>query len=114
MGLSPGTLTVLPTRRVSAEGKPMGCIGDHVAYTNIATFGLCTSLLNPITASQTSAALGTLTPGTCTPMTMTPWTPASAPVTVGGQPSIDQSSTCQCTYGGTISITSPGAGRTQL
>jgi Domain of unknown function (DUF4280) len=108
MGAAPGTLTVLPANRVMAEGVPMANIQDSKPFVNIGTFGVCMSLANPITASQTSAALGVLTPGTCTPMTSAPWTPGSATVQVGGMPALSNSCTCMCSYGGTISITNPG------
>lgn len=63
MGMAPGTLNVLPTNRVSFENKPAANIQDKVPFLNISPFGLCNSLANPITASQTAAALGVLTPG---------------------------------------------------
>ena len=40
---------------------------DNKPFVNVLPFGLCTSLANPITAAQTAAALGVLTPGPCTP-----------------------------------------------
>ena len=43
---------------------------DNKPFANILPFGLCTSLANPITAAQTAAALGVLTPGACTPVTV--------------------------------------------
>lgn len=109
MGAAPGTLTVLPANRVMAEGVPMANIQDSKPFVNIGTFGVCMSLANPITAAQTTAALGVLTPGMCTPMTSAPWTPGSATVQVGGMPALSNSCTCMCSYGGTISITNPGA-----
>jgi Domain of unknown function (DUF4280) len=114
MGIAPGTLVVLPTNRVRAEGQPMANVADHVAFTNITGFTMCNSLLNPVTAAQTSAALGTLTPGACTPQTMSPWTPAAKVVNVAGQPAIDAKSTCQCAYGGTITVSTPVATRESI
>ena len=108
MGAAPGTLTVLPANRVMAEGVPMANIQDSKPFVNIGTFGVCMSLANPITAAQTSAALGVLTPGICTPMTSAPWTPGSATVQVGGMPALSNSCTCMCSYGGTVSVTNPG------
>jgi hypothetical protein len=108
-GAAPSTLTVLPANRVTAENKPMANINDSKPFANIAPFGVCMSLANPITAAQTSAALGVLTPGTCTPMTSSPWTPGSPTVTVGGTPALNNSCTCMCSYGGVITITNPGA-----
>lgn len=108
-GAAPGSLTVLPAGRVMAEGQPMASIQDSKPFVNIAPFGVCMSLANPITASQTSAALGVLTPGACTPVTAAPWAPGSPTVMVGGAPALNNSSTCACSYGGVITITNPGA-----
>ncbi|MEO6124483.1 MAG: DUF4280 domain-containing protein [Ilumatobacteraceae bacterium] len=113
-GAAPGTLTVLPAGRVMAENQPMASIQDSKPFVNIAPFGVCLSLANPITASQTSAALGVLTPGTCTPMTASPWTPGSPTVMVGGAPALNNSCTCACSYGGVITITNPGATKEQV
>lgn len=108
-GLAPGTLNVLPDKKVLAENKPMATILDNKPFLNITPFGVCSSLANPITAAQTAAALGVLTPGTCTPVIPAPWTPGSPTVMVGGVPALNNSSMCTCAYGGVIQITMPGA-----
>lgn len=108
-GAAPGTLTVLPAGRVQADGVPMATIMDHRPMVNIAPFGMCTSLANPQVSAATSAAQGVLTPQPCVPMTQVPWTPGQATVLVGGQPALTSTSTCQCLWGGTITITNPGA-----
>ncbi len=91
----------------------MACITDSAPMVNIPSFGVCLSLANPLTAAQTSAALGVLTPGACIPVTA-PWTPGSASVMIGGVPALSNSSTCMCAYGGTVSITVPGATKETL
>jgi Domain of unknown function (DUF4280) len=108
-GLAPGSLTVLPVGRVNADGVPMANIMDHKPNVNIAPFGMCQSLANPQVASATSAAQGVLTPQPCLPMTQTPWAPGSPMVTVGGQPALNNTSTCNCLWAGVITITNPGA-----
>lgn len=110
MGTAPGTLVVLPTNRVNGAGhQPAANISDSKPFANITGFLLCASPINPITATQTTAAQGVLTPGACTPMTATsPWTPGSSTVTVAGMPALTDSSICMCAYGGKISIASPG------
>lgn len=113
-GITPGSLTVLPTKQVVAENKPMATIMDNKPYVNVSPFGLCNSLANPITASQTSAALGVLTPGTCTPVIPAPWAPGSPTVMVGNEPALTDTSQCTCAYGGMISITFGGATTTQV
>ena len=109
MGLAPSVLNVLPTRRTLFESRPVATITDNIPFVNIPPFGLCTSLANPITAAQTAAALGVLTPGTCTPVLPAPWMPGSPTTLIGNVPALNNSCTCACVYGGVITIVNPGA-----
>jgi hypothetical protein len=113
-GVAPAALTVLPAGRVTADGVPMASIMDHKPNVNIAPFGMCNTLSNPQVAAATSAAQGVLTPQPCIPVTTSPWTPGSPTVSVGGQPALTNTSTCMCTWGGTITITSPGTATSQV
>jgi hypothetical protein len=106
--MAPGALTVLPAGRVMANNVPMGNIMDHKPNVNIAPFGMCQSLANPQVASATSAAQGVLTPQPCVPMTQTPWAPGAPTVMIGGQPALNNTSTCNCMWAGVITITNPG------
>ena len=108
-GMAPGTLSVLPANRVMFENKPVANIMDNKPFVNIAPFGLCSSIANPITAAQTAAALGVLTPGTCTPLIPAPWVPGSPTVMVANMPVLNNSSTCVCAYGGVIKVNVAGA-----
>lgn len=101
MGLTPAPLTVLPLNRVMAQGPPAGNILDNKPIVNIAPFGLCRSIANPVVASATAAALGVLTPMPCIPATVAPWI-SSSRVMVGGSPMITKNSRCMCTWGGQI------------
>jgi len=114
MGLSPSTLTVLPDKVTTAENMPVASIMDNKPFVNILPFALCNSLANPITAAQTAAALGVLTPGTCTPVIPAPWIPGSPTVVIKGQPALTAQSKCICAYGGVISITVNPAVRTTV
>jgi hypothetical protein len=110
MGAAPGSLTVVPPGgRVNANQLAMATVMDFAPTTNIAPFGMCTTLSNPQVASATSAAQGVLTPQPCIPVTTAPWTPGSAKVTIGGMPALTDSSTCMCMWGGTITIKNAGA-----
>ncbi len=113
-GVAPGTLSVLPAGRVIVDGVPMATIMDHKPNVNIAPFGMCTTLSNPQVASATSAAQGVLTPQPCMPVTTTPWAPGSPMISIGGQPALNNSSTCNCMWGGVITITNPGAKTIQV
>jgi hypothetical protein len=108
-GLTPGTLLVVPTGPpVMFENKPAANIMDNKPFVNILPFGLCNSLANPATASLTAAALGVLTPGPCIPNTVAPWAPGSPTMMVGGKPALNNSSMCNCAFGGVITISFAG------
>jgi uncharacterized Zn-binding protein involved in type VI secretion len=107
-GLAPGVLNVLPVP-VMVESRPQATVMDIATGVNIVPFALCTSLTNPITAGQTAAAAGVLTPGTCTPVVPAPWAPGAPTTLINGKPALTMGSMCTCVYGGVITITSPGA-----
>jgi hypothetical protein len=110
-GAGPSSLAVLPVRRVLVEGRPVAAITDIAPIVNIPPFGVCSSLANP-TVAAASAVAGTLTPMPCMPAVPAPWIPAAPTTTVGATPVLTGASTCQCAYGGLISIQMPGALRT--
>ena len=85
---------------------PAGVISD-VAPSNVPSFAMCTSLANPQVAAATSAASGVLTPQPCVPV-LSPWSPGSSKVTIGSVPALDDSSECSCSWGGVITVISPG------
>jgi phosphatidylserine synthase len=108
-GVAPATLAVLPAGQLmQGGGALLATVMDHVPMTNLATFGMCSTQSNPAVAAATSAASGTPTPAPCIPATSSPWSPGSATVTVGGKAALTSDSTCNCAYGGVISITDPG------
>jgi Domain of unknown function (DUF4280) len=108
MSAKPSQLVVLSTRQRTAGGQPAASIQDHVPIVNIVPFGPCMSPLFPPTAAATAASSGMLTPAPCLPNIITPWAPGSAVVTIANQPALRQTDTCQCAWGGTITITDPG------
>ena len=112
-GLSPSTLNVLPSSMVSAAKMAAATIMDFSPMVNIPPFGMCNSLSNPTVAAATTAAAGVLTPMPCVPAIVGPWKPGSTSVTIGKQPALTASCTCNCSYGGVIQITSPGQGPVQ-
>jgi hypothetical protein len=104
MGLAPGQLVVLPKNRTMIGGQPAANIMDNIPMMNVMPFMLCNSLANPITAAQTAAALGVLTPGTCIPVLPGPWVPGAPKTLVANMPAMTNSDKCMCAYGGQISI----------
>ena len=100
MGTSTARLTVLPIRTVYLTGQPMANISDHLTMINLAPFGRCRSLGFPATAAATAAHHGHLTPF--------PWMNGKNDYIVKGNPALLKSSTCQCMWGGTISLVTDG------
>ena len=110
----PSVLNASSAPTVSA-GAPAATIMDFAPMANIPTFGMCITPSNPQVAAATAAALGVLTPQPCIPVTTSPWTPGATTVTINNFPALDSACTCMCTWGGVITISSPGnAGTVQV
>ena len=107
MGLGPGQLMVTSQVTVLACGAPMATIQDAQPLVNIGPCGMCTSMANPTVASATAAALGVLTPMPCVPAPVGMWTSMGTPI-IGGKPGLANDGKLMCSYGGSISITTPG------
>jgi Domain of unknown function (DUF4280) len=108
MGMAPSSLVVLPTNRVMTDEFPDANIIDNVPLVNIMPFGMCISPANPEVAAATTAAMGVLTPMPCIPNTPTPWTPGGPTVLLANMPTLDNTSTLICIWGGVISFIEPG------
>ena len=108
MGTCTAELTVLPSRTVNLTGRPMANISDHLTMVNLAPFGCCRSMEFPATAIATEAAHGELTPMPCMHDTPFPWMGGKNDYIIKGEPALLKSSTCQCKWGGTISIVDDG------
>jgi hypothetical protein len=108
MGVAPSSLVVLPVNRVNTGNQPDANIMDHVPMVNIMSFGMCMSPANPSVAAATAAALGVLTPMPCIPVTTSPWVPGAPTVTLGGNPTLDNTCTLMCMWAGVIQVVSPG------
>lgn len=108
MGTTPSNLTALPDKTTDAGMMPAANITDYQPNVNIMSFGMCRSPSNPQVAAATAAAAGVLTPQPCVPVVTAPWTPGSSTFQVGSQPALNDSSTCLCSWAGTISIASAG------
>jgi hypothetical protein len=93
---------------VMGSAGPMGTCADCVPFLNVKPFGVCMSLANPITAAQTAAALGVLTPGACIPVPAGMWIPMKPVVMAKPGPILTSDSMLMCAYGGMIKITLPG------
>lgn len=107
-GMAPSTLVVLPKNMVFTNNVPDANIMDYIPMVNIMPFGMCTSPANPAVAAATAAALGVLTPMPCVPVTVAPWVSGAPTVLLGNFPSLDNTHTLTCTWGGVITFIDPG------
>lgn len=113
-GVAPSTLVVLPTNKTMCGGPPAANIMDSKPIVNIPPFGMCMSIANPMVAAATTAAMGVLTPMPCIPFTVAPWSPGSATVMLGNMPALNNTSMCNCNWGGVITISYAGQATTMI
>lgn len=113
-GAAPCTLQLTPGTVSCTPAFPAATIMDYKPFVNIATFGMCNSILNPTVASATAAKLGVFTPMPCTPATAAPWIIGQPNVLIGTFPALNKESILLCSYMGIIQITTPGQTKTQL
>ena len=103
MGVAPTPLTFLPGTLLGPTG-PVGQIPDCIPFLNIIPFGVCKSMVNPMTASLTAAALGVFTPGPCIPVPAGTWLPIKPNVLAPKGPVVTSDSMLICAYAGVIQI----------
>lgn len=107
-GMAPSTLVVLPVNRMLSSNQPAATIMDHVPMVNVMPFGMCMSPANPQVAAATAAAMGVLTPQPCIPATPAPWVPGVPNVLLGNMPTLNNTCSLNCLWGGMISVANPG------
>lgn len=107
-GAAPCSFIALPVNNVTASFLPAATVNDYAPLVNIPTFGTCSSLSNPTVSAATSAAMGVLTPMPCIPVVTSAWSPGSPTTKFGGAKALTKDSTCNCTWGGKISFSTPG------
>lgn len=107
-GQGTSTLVVLPTHRVKSGNQPAANILDHIPFLNIPSFPLCSAPANPTVIAATAAKGGVATPAACIPATPTPWLPGAGTVLLDFMPALDDTSKCNCIWGGVIGISNAG------
>jgi len=107
-GMAPSSLLVTSQQQCLSGGMLAATIMDHAPIANIPTFGMCTSIANPVVAAATATALGVLTPMPCVPATSSPWVPGAPTHMIGNFLALNDTSKCMCNWAGVISITMPG------
>ena len=103
-GVTPAVL-VVNRPKILAGVMPMANIMDNKPVTNIPTFGMCNSVINPATKRPPPVFF---TPAPCMPATAAPWTPGVTKVLVDNIPALDNNCKLMCNYGGVIQFVSPG------
>jgi len=107
MGTGPCSLLVTPANMVTGSMVPAATVNDK-EVSNLPSFIMCTTQSNPAVAAATSAAMGTPTPAPCVPVIGGPWSPGATKTKFNNIAALDDGSTCNCSYGGTISVKSAG------
>ena len=107
MGTGPCSLIVTPANMVTGSMDPAETVNDK-EVANLPRFIMCTTQSNPAVAAATSAAMGTPTPAPCVPVIAGPWSPGATKTKFNNITALEDGSTCNCSYGGTISIKSAG------
>ena len=113
MGSGPGSLIVVGNPADTSEMNA-ATVDDFAPLDNIPSFVMCQSLSNPSVAAATAAAQGVLTPMPCVPNTTSPWSPGASKVQLDGSAALDDSSTLDCAWGGTIQISAAGQQKVSL
>jgi hypothetical protein len=108
MGVAPTPFTVLPACMAMGTSGFFGSIADCAPFLNVAPFGVCISMANPVTAALTAAAFGILTPGPCIPTPAGTWLPMKPTVLLKPGPILNSDTMLICAYGGVIRPTLPG------
>ncbi|MDR2089316.1 MAG: DUF4280 domain-containing protein [Clostridiales Family XIII bacterium] len=106
-GTAPGTLNVTSQVAVMVAGRPAATIMDVAPMSSISPCGMCTTVTNPTVAAATAAALGVLTPQPCIPVPVGTWLGGKSPM-ISGKPGLANDAKLLCSYGGSLSIVSPG------
>ena len=99
-GLTPIPLTAFNVT-VNVEGTP---IVTNTDTSTLISFGMCKTPTNPAVAAVIASSFGTVQQAPCKSVIITPWLNTKNTVLACGKPVCTNSSTCQCMWGGTISI----------
>ena len=98
----------VPRSRVMVQAMPLCDIMHLQPMMAIPSFGMCSSMMNPMVVTATAAAMGVLVPMPCIPMPAGPWITGSPLVQATGMPIVNVSHQIMCAYGGCIKAIFPG------
>lgn len=107
-GSEKGKFKASADRHISINDRVQGNIQDFHPQTNIPSFGMCSSKLNPQVIAANQGNHGIWTPQPCTPSVSMPWLNGKSNVYVGQSPALMSCSTNLCMWCGNISFTTDG------
>lgn len=106
-GDASSVFTVLPTKKVFIDGKPLAVISDTKPMVNVKPFGMCKSMANPTVAAATAANKGKLKKMPCVPNTVGMWSEGISHFTSDEMTPCNKSK-CMCAFAGEISVQDVG------
>lgn len=95
-------------KEIYINNKNQANIMDFKPNINIFSFGMCSSLANPVVATATALNNGILKKMPCIPLLTAPWIYGKIDVHIQGFPALLDCSKNMCMWGGVITITSHG------
>ncbi|MEX6627298.1 DUF4280 domain-containing protein [Tenacibaculum salmonis] len=107
-GSATSSFTVLPINEVNSDSMPAATVNDYIPLVNIMSFGECSSELNPTVSAIIASSSGATTTAPCIPSTITPWSPGISDVLINGMNALDDGSTCDCLWEGSVSFSDAG------
>jgi hypothetical protein len=90
------------------NNKAQANIMDNKPMVNIQSFGMCSSLANPVVAAATAANHGRLKKMPCVPATVAPWLGGKMDTLLANFPSLLKSSQVMCMWCGLIKVEDDG------
>lgn len=99
-----GTIPIplISVNTVNVEKMP---VVTNTDTSTLISFGTCSSPANPAVQAAIAASLGTVEVAPCKSAIITTWLNTKNTVLACGRPVCTDASTCQCMWGGIISIT---------
>lgn len=102
-GSATSSLKINTDKNITINGNTLAIISETTPTTNIQAFGMCSSTSNPEVQNIIAQTKGATKEYACTPKSIGKWT-NGVPFFMGEEKVVSDKSTCNCTWGGEISI----------
>lgn len=102
-GNTTSTLKITSEKKITINANTIAVITETVPIKNIESFGMCSSTANPEVQNIIAQTKGATKEYACTPKSIGKWT-NGVPFFMGEEKVVSDKSTCNCTWGGEISI----------